>query len=364
MHLIPPQLIAARFGLRSAIPERQGGIGMRKRYIVGALLAAISAVVSANAQAGPAARSSASVSLNDLVLTGGKAEMVEYQGRKAVRLTTQPSTEEVFAFLPAVQIQDGTIEADIAMKSTTPPGVRFPGFVGIAFRSKADASHYDLFYLRPGNALSEDQAMRNHAVQYVAAPGYDWYKLRRQWPSVYESYADLQPEHWSRVKIEVHGRTAKLFVNGSQNPSLIVNGLKGEDPRGGIALWGYAGEEAYFSNVSVTPAEPELITNDGEASGNWALEFASDYGKYKGSMDLHREGNVVKGTWSGDFGKDQPITGTWRNGYVELEFNGTWPEKQAPATVTLAGWIDGDSAKGRMKVEGRADGQWSALRKK
>ena len=153
---------------------------MRKRYIVGALLAAISAVVSANAQAGPAARSSASVSLNDLVLTGGKAEMVEYQGRKAVRLTTQPSTEEVFAFLPAVQIQDGTIEADIAMKSTTPPGVRFPGFVGIAFRSKADASHYDLFYLRPGNALSEDQAMRNHAYTkpWATAPNTMWAGIR------------------------------------------------------------------------------------------------------------------------------------------------------------------------------------------
>src|SRR3977135_1562208 len=33
----------------------------------------------------------------------------------------------------------------------------------------------------------------------------------------------------------------------------------------------------------------------------------------------------------------------------------TWPgEKPAAMTATLAGWIDGDSAKGRMKVEGRA----------
>jgi hypothetical protein len=29
----------------------------------------------------------------------------------------------------------------------------------------------------------------------------------------------------------------------------------------------------------------------------------------------------------------------------------------------LAGWIDGDSAGGRMKVEGHADGQWTATRK-
>jgi hypothetical protein len=206
--------------------------------------------------------------------------------------------------------------------------------------------------------------MRNHSVQYVAAPGYDWYKLRREWPWLYESYADLQPEHWSSIKIEVRGRTAKLFVNGSENPSLIVNGLRGEELQGGVALWGYAGEEAYFSNVRVTSKEPQIVTDGGEISGNWAVEFASDYGKYKGAMELHREGNVVKGTWSGDFGNDQAISGTWRNGYVELMFNGTWPEQQVPATVMLSGWIDGDSAKGRMKVEGRADGQWTALRKK
>jgi hypothetical protein len=339
----------------------------------GAVLIAIATFLSANAQAlrtpAPTAQSFALTDANALLVTGGKAETVEYQGRKAVRLTTQ-SKEDVFAFLrfsgdKGIQFQDGTIEADIAMKVTTPPGVRMPGFVGIAFRARTDGSHYDLFYLRPGNSHAEDQAMRNHSVQYVAAPGFDWYKLRREWPWIYETYADLQPEGWNKIEIEVHGRTAKLYLNGSANPSLIVNGLKGEDLQGGVALWGYPGEEAYFSNVRVIPAEAEAVTNDGEASGAWEVKFASDYGSYEGSMRLHRDGNLVKGTWSGAFGQNQPVSGTWRNGYVELTFDGTWPsEKPAPVTVTMAGWIDGDSAKGRMKAEGRADGQWTALRKK
>ena len=83
-------------------------------------------------------------------------------------------------------------------------------------------------------------------------------------------------------------------------------------------------------------------------------------------MELHRDGNVVKGAWTGDFGDNLPVSGTWRNGYVELTFTGTWPEKEkpGPAAATLAGWIDGDSAKGRGKIEGRADGQWTAARKK
>ena len=79
-----------------------------------------------------------------------------------------------------------------------------------------------------------------------AAPGFDWYKLRREWPWIYESYADLQPEGWNKIKIEVHGRTAKLYVNGSENPSLIVDGLKGEDLQGGVALWGYSGGGSIF----------------------------------------------------------------------------------------------------------------------
>src|SRR5690242_13346307 len=87
----------------------------------------------------------------------------------------------------------------------------------------------------------------------ISIPGFDWYKLRREWPWLYESYAVLGPEHWSHLRIDVHGRVAKLFIDRSDTPSLVVNGLKGEELRGGVALWGYAGEEAYFANFKVTP---------------------------------------------------------------------------------------------------------------
>jgi hypothetical protein len=207
--------------------------------------------------------------------------------------------------------------------------------------------------------------MRNHSVQYVSATGFDWYKLRRQWPWLYESYADLRPEVWTKVKIEVHGRSARLYVNGSDSPSLVVNGLKGEDLQGGVALWGFAGEEAYFSNLKITHAQAQPVQDGGEAAGSWDVNYASDFGRYSGSMNLHREGGTLTGTWSGAFGPNQPISGTWRNGYIEVLFSGTWPNgKPGPVDATLAGWIDGDSATGRMKVEGRADGQWSAVRKK
>ena len=300
----------------------------------------------------------------DLTEQGVKAEAVEYRGRKAIRLTTPAGVEDGFAFVNGTQFRDGTIEVDIATKITTPPGVRMPGFTGIAFRARGDASHYELFYLRPGNAHAEDQAMRNHSAQYTAEPGYSWEKLRRRWPFIYEAYADLQLDEWTKVKIEVHGRQARLYVNGSENPTLIVDGLKGEDLQGAVALWGYAGEEAYFSNLRISNTKPEPLENGGEAAGTWDVKIASDAGGYAGTMKLVRQDSTLSGIWSGDFGPNQPVSGTWRDGYVELTFSGTWPEQPGSVTATFAGWIDADAARGRMKVEGRADGRWNAVRKK
>ena len=79
--------------------------------------------------------------------------------------------EDGFAFIAGSDFQDGTIEADLALKIITPPGVRMPGFIGIGFHARQDASHYELIYIRPGNSRSEDQAMRNHTVQYTPHPG-------------------------------------------------------------------------------------------------------------------------------------------------------------------------------------------------
>ena len=297
-----------------------------------------------------------------------KAEAVKYLGRESVRITVDGGDRAGLTLLPGTDFQDGTIEADIALKPTTPPGVRFPGFVGIAFRVRPDASHYELFYLRPGNSDAPDQAMRNHSVQYVSEPDSGWYRLRREWPSIYESHAELAMQTWTRVRIEVAGRSAKLYLNGSAKPSLVVDGLKGEDLHGAVGLWGYTYEEAYFSNVRITPAAPQNVKNGSDIAGAWEMQYGSDAGGMAASMELHRDGNKVTGTWSGPLGEGRAITGTWRNGYVELSFAGEWPKESpqgapGPVTAFLAGWIDGDSGKGRMRVEGRSDGAWSAKRK-
>jgi hypothetical protein len=303
-----------------------------------------------------------------LITHNAKTEAVKYLGRKSVRITMEGEDHEGLALLPGSDFQDGVIEADIALKTTVPPGVRHPGFVGIAFRARTDASHYELFYLRPGNSEAADQAMRNHSVQYGCEPGFGWYRLRRDWPSAYESHADLAKETWTKVRIEVAGRSAKLYVNGSAKPSLVVEGLKGEDLRGAVGLWSFTGEESYFSNVRITAAEPQKLENGSDVAGSWEMHYSGDAGAMDAHMELHRDGDKVTGTWSGPLGDGRAITGTWRNGYVELSFAGEWPKESprgapGPVNAFLMGWIDGDSGKGRMRVEGRSDGAWVAKRK-
>jgi hypothetical protein len=303
-----------------------------------------------------------------LIASKVKTEAVKYLERECVRITVDGEDAAGLALLPGTDFQDGVIEADIALRATTPPGIRYPGFVGIAFRSRPDASRYELFYLRPGNSDAPEQPMRNHSVQYASEPDFGWYRLRREWPSVYESHADLAMETWTKVRIEVAGRAAKLYLNGSAKPSLVVDGMKGEDLHGAVGLWGYTDEESYFSNVRITPAAPQPLKNGSDVAGAWEMRYGSDAGGMGATMDLRRDGNKVTGTWSGPLGEGRAVTGTWRNGYVELSFPGEWPKESrqgapGPVNVFLAGWIDGESGKGRMRVEGRSDGSWMANRR-
>jgi hypothetical protein len=83
-------------------------------------------------------------------------------------------------------------------------------------------------------------------------PEYEWSRLRREAPGQYESYADLVPGEWTKIKIEVSGVTARLYVNDAPQPVLIVNDLKHGDSEGAVALWIGLGTEAYFANLRIS----------------------------------------------------------------------------------------------------------------
>jgi hypothetical protein len=191
-----------------------------------------------------------------LELHNVKAETVNYQGRAAMRVTDAAAADVDdagrLATIPGTSFQDGTIEVNLSgdTAADAPAGAR--GFVGIAFRVSADRSHFECFYLRPKNGRAEDQLQRNHATQYISVPGFPWNKLRTESPGKYESYVDLVAAQWTKVKIEVSGTSARLYVNGADQPTLLVNDLKQPPIKGAIALWVGPGTIAHFSGLKVS----------------------------------------------------------------------------------------------------------------
>jgi hypothetical protein len=188
-----------------------------------------------------------------------KAEVAEYRGRRAVHLVrrddqapmTSNQTGESLAILAGTDFQDGTIEAEVAGMPAAGAPADARGFIGIAFRVAKHGTKFECFYLRPTNGRAEDQLRRNHSVQYISAPDYSWKKLRTENPGEYESYADMEAGMWTKIKIEVAGTKARLYVNGASQPCLIVNDLKLGESRGQIALWTTVETEGYFSNLTV-----------------------------------------------------------------------------------------------------------------
>ena len=237
---------------------------MRIRHTIG--LAALSALFATVAWPAGSQRYRLD-SPKGLELVDVQAEPATLEGKRGLRVTISPEAKqrlaqaaagqqvspEQLAIIDGTDFTNGVIEAEIAGAPApdAPPGAR--GFVGIAFRVKPDRRTYDAFYLRPTNGRADDQLRRNHSAQYISHPGWPWYRLRDETPGKYESYVDLEPGRWTRIRIEVQGEQARLYVHGQSQPTLVVNDLKsGADGRGAIALWIDSGTIAHFRALRVS----------------------------------------------------------------------------------------------------------------
>lgn len=176
-----------------------------------------------------------------------------YKGRSAIQLLGTPEAANAtsYAIIKDSAFRDGTIEVDLAGKPGANAGEGARGFIGIAFRIQSDGK-YEYIYLRPTNGRADDQVRRNHSTQYASYPDFDFARSRKEAPEKYESYVDLQPGVWTKYKIEIEGPKARLYVNGAEQPCLIVNDMKLEPKVGAVGLWIEPGTEGYFSNLKIT----------------------------------------------------------------------------------------------------------------
>jgi hypothetical protein len=182
-----------------------------------------------------------------------KLESVEYKGKRAIKVTEEGEVGngEAYAIVKGPEFRNGTIDVELAGVPAASAGAGARGFIGVAFRIRDGKFEY--IYLRPTNGRADDQVRRNHSTQYGSFPDFDFARLRKESPEKYESYVDLEPGVWTRVRIVVQGTTAKLFVHGASQPALIVPDLKLGDTSGAVALWIGPGTEGYFSGLSIKP---------------------------------------------------------------------------------------------------------------
>ena len=182
------------------------------------------------------------------------ASLVTYHGKEATRLVAaDPSIDRNgMALLKGPDFQDGIIEVDLAGQPAASAIAGARGFIGVAFRVQTNGAH-ELIYLRPTNGRADDMFRRNHSTQYVSEPEWPWERLRKEFPSLYESYTDLETGAWTHYKVIVKGVRAELYVNGAAQPCLIVKDLRLGPIPGRIALWIGPGTEGHFANLKVSP---------------------------------------------------------------------------------------------------------------
>lgn len=193
---------------------------------------------------------------------GVAAESAEIDGRLCTRVSL---TAEATAGVPGIDYIDmptflripanflnGSISVDIRsrLRSDAPDYAR--AFAGIAYRISADCQRFEAVYVRPLNGLKlNPPAPRGQrALQYFAYPDWKFDRLRDTYPDGrYEAGADIGPDEWLRLKLDIFDRQVRASINGTEVLS-IAEAKSGAAP-GDIGLWVDIGTEAYFTDLRI-----------------------------------------------------------------------------------------------------------------
>lgn len=162
--------------------------------------------------------------------------------------------------------ENGTIEVKMYSQIQDPPpypGVA--GFIGVYFRIKEDDSPFEGIYVRPKVGRAEKQMLRNHAVQYISYPHAKFDMLRKGYPpGSYEGSAPVALKEWIKMRIEVNGETAEMFINDMKYSSFIVDKMLGKNKTGGVGLYVDIGTIGYFKDLKVTQKKLAAPKKDDE----------------------------------------------------------------------------------------------------
>lgn len=168
-------------------------------------------------------------------VTHVKASVVQLDGEQVLRVVRDMDSfpfekgvdEPTFAKLTDLNLENGSVEVKVLSRLLPNAPAFARGFIGLAYRINADNSAYESIYIRPTNGRAEDKIRRNHSVQYYAYPEYKFDRLRKEFPEQFETYADMGLDEWITMRIEFDGKSAKLFLNGQEQPAFLVKEMLG-----------------------------------------------------------------------------------------------------------------------------------------
>jgi hypothetical protein len=187
-----------------------------------------------------AGRDSLQVSLTDEVARNG---------RLGVDFGDQPT----FVIIPADFIT-GVIEVDI-LSRLTPEAPDFArAFAGLAYHLTDGGDRFESVYLRPtnGRKVNPPEPRDRRAIQYFSYPGWPFDRLRDVHPDGrYEAGADIAPDEWMHLRLEIEPTRAIASVNG--HPTLVINEPKAAAAAGAVGLFVDIGTEAFFADLAISP---------------------------------------------------------------------------------------------------------------
>lgn len=145
------------------------------------------------------------------------------------------------AYLEDVEFENGVIEVDIAVDGSR-------SYPGLVFRMQSEAD-YERLYVRPHRA-----GLYPDAIQYTPTfngiAGWQLYNGEG-----YTAGAEIPAGEWIHMKLEVHGRQARLYLGDVEEPALVIDDLKHGLSKGSVGVLGPKNETACFSNFSYRHAD-------------------------------------------------------------------------------------------------------------
>lgn len=152
-----------------------------------------------------------------------------------------------------LDFKDGVIEVDLLGRLLPDAPDYARAFIGLAYRVQLRGTRYESVYLRPlnGRKLNPPPPRDSRGVQYYAYPDWKFDRLREEEPNGgFEAGADIRPNEWTTLRLEIDGRRLRAAVNG--DTVLTLAEAKGELANGAIGLWVDIGTEGFFADLRVT----------------------------------------------------------------------------------------------------------------